>query len=176
MAKQNVDPFEYLVQFNKLLAQPGALLAVADRNGTANVMTIGWAHIGIVWGKAVCLVYVRPSRHSYTCLEQHRQFTVNTAPATLARAVELCGTVSGRDRDKFQAAQLTAVPGKEVKVPVIEECILHYECKVLHYNDLLSMNLQRDVINEYYPQDDFHRVYFGEICACYGDRDELGKV
>ena len=73
MAKQDVGPFEYLAQFNKLLANPGALLGTMDRDDKPNVMAIGWAHIGIIWSRRVCVVYVRPSRHSYTCLEQLRQ-------------------------------------------------------------------------------------------------------
>ena len=176
MAKKIVGPFEYLAQFNKLLAKPGALLTTMDRDGKANVMAIGWAHIGIVWSRRVCIVYVRPSRHSYTCLEQLRQFTVNTATEQMAPAVELCGTVSGRDKDKFAAAKLTVMAAQKVKPPIIEKCILHYECNVLGYNDLLLPNLQRDVLDSCYSNGDFHRVWFGEIIACYGNVEALRAI
>lgn len=176
MAKQDCDSFAYLAQFYKLLAKPGALLVTQGLDDKPNVMAIGWAHVGIVWSMPVCVVYVRPSRHSYTLLEQLRQFTVNVVTADLADAVELCGTVSGRDEDKFVSAKLTAVPAKKVKPPVIEQGILHYECNVLHYNDVLSTNLQRKVIDSAYGQGDFHRCYFGKIVACYGEPDKLAGI
>ena len=173
MAKVNMEPFGYLEQLYKLLEKPGALLVTQGWDGKANVMAIGWAHVGVLWSEPIMMIYVRPSRHSYTLLEQVRQFTVNTATRELAQAVELCGTVSGRDKDKFAAAGLTATAAKKVKPPVIEECILHYECNVLHYHDMVRENMQRRVIDGKYPEGDFHRVYYGEIAACYGDRERL---
>jgi len=176
MAKEEFDPFANLQQFYKLLAAPGALLVTQGWEDKPNVMTIGWAHVGIVWSMPICIVYVRPSRHSYTVLEQLRQFTVNTVTEDMAKVVGLCGTVSGRDQDKFAAAQLIAVPSKKVKPPVIEQGILHYECNVLHYHDMIAENMQREVIDSKYPEGDFHRVFYGEIMACYGDAEALRKV
>lgn len=176
MSKRDIEPFEYLPVCMKLVAKPGALLSVIDHGGGANVMTIGWCHVGVLWSRPICIVYVRPSRHSYTCLEQIRQFVVNIAPVELAEAVMLCGTRSGRDVDKFAAAELTAVPAKEVAPPAITECILHYECNVVHHNDMQPENMQRKIIEASYAGGDFHRCYFGEIAACYGDREALKKA
>ena len=97
-----------------LLEKPGALLVTQGWDDKANVMAIGWAHIGILWSEPICMVYVRHSRHSYTLLEQLRQFTVNTVTPDMNKIVELCGTVSGRDEDKFTAADLMAAAGKKV--------------------------------------------------------------
>ena len=176
MAKHDCDPFDYLCEATRLTGNPGSLLVTQGWDDRANVMAIGWVHIGVVWSMPVCIVYVRPSRHSYTCLEQLRQFTVNIPTTDLGKAVALCGTVSGRDQDKFAAAKLTAVGARQVKPPVIEECILHYECNVLHYNDVTPVNLQRRIIDGCYSDGDLHRCYFGEILATYGDVEALAKV
>ena len=176
MAKQDCDAFAYLQQALKLTAKPGSLLVTQDWDDKPNVMTIGWMHVGIVWGKAVCIVYVRPSRHSYTCLEQLRQFTVNVPTADLAKAAAFCGSASGRDHDKFAEAKLTAVSSRKVKPPVIDQCILHYECNVIHYSDLIPGNLHRSVDQGCYAAGDYHRCYFGDILATYGDADALAKV
>ena len=172
MAKTELEPFAAYKQFMEVLAEPGALLGVIDSEGRFNLMTIGWCTVGIIWGKSICTVYVRPSRHSYTCLEEIRQFTVNVGGVT-PTVVELCGTVSGRKQDKFKQAGITAAAAKKVKAPIIKECALHYECNVVHYNDVLPMNLHHAIIKEYYAKGDFHRLYFGEIVACYGD---LAKI
>lgn len=176
MSKNDCDPFDYLSQATRLTAKPGSLLVTQDAAGKPNVMAIGWVHIGFVWGLPVCIVYVRPSRHSYTCLEQVGQFTVNLPTADMTDAVNLTGTVSGRDQDKFAAANLTAVPARHVKPPIIDQCILHYECNVIHYNDLIPANLHRTVDQGCYSDGDYHRCYFGEILATYGDPDALAKI
>ena len=172
MAKKELRPFEAYEKFINVLAEPGALLGVIDNEGRPNLMAIGWCSIGLIWGKPVCTVLVRPTRHSYTCLEAVRQFTVN-AGGVPAEAVTLCGTVSGRNDDKFKAAGITAGMAKMVKAPIINQCALHYECKVVHYNDIEPMNLYRRIIDDCYSQGNFHRVYFGEVVACYGDVSKM---
>jgi flavin reductase (DIM6/NTAB) family NADH-FMN oxidoreductase RutF len=101
-------------------------------DGKPNVMTIGWGTLGAIWGRPVFLVLVRPSRHTYSRLEEVGEFTVNVPPRELAAGVNLCGTVSGRDRDKFQEARLTPVASRQVRPPIIQECVVHYECRILH--------------------------------------------
>ena len=76
-------------------------------------------------------------------------------------------SVSGRDHDKFQEKGLTVVPLSKVRTPMIRECILHYECQVVHKNDLSSSELKAPIVPKFYPEGDFHRLYFGEILACY---------
>jgi flavin reductase (DIM6/NTAB) family NADH-FMN oxidoreductase RutF len=98
-------------------------------------------------------------------------FTVNVPPREIPEAVELCGTVSGRNHDKFEEAHLTPVPSREVRSPIIKECVVHYECRTLHRNDLEPEALAQAVREEFYPSGDFHRVYFGEIVAAYADED-----
>jgi len=63
-----------------------------------------------------------------------------------------------------------------MKPPMLEHRVLHCECNILHHNDLLTENLDRGVIGTYFPKQDFHRIYFGEIVACYGDPDFLQNV
>ncbi len=41
------------------------------------------------------------------------------------------GTCSGADTDKFARFNLTPVPGRVVKAPLIRECLANIECKVV---------------------------------------------
>jgi flavin reductase (DIM6/NTAB) family NADH-FMN oxidoreductase RutF len=168
MEKKELGIFERYGKFMEDLSSPGALLAVVDNEGRPNVMTIGWCSIGRIWGKPICTVMVRSSRHSFTCLEAVRQFTVN-AGGVSSKAVEICGSISGREQDKFKAAEITAVKGLKVKAPVVGECSLHYECNVVHYHDFEPMNMVRGLKDTFYIKGDYHRVYYGEIAACYGN-------
>ncbi len=144
-------------------------MVTLGKDGKPNVMTIGWGTIGLVWGRPVFIVFVRPSRYTYSRLEQVEEFTVNVPTEQMGKAAEYCGKVSGRDHDKFKQANLTIVPGKKVKVPVIDECFISYECRVLHTNDLIPERLSGVVKKEFYPKGDFHRVYFGQILTVYAD-------
>ena len=171
MAKVQVRFTDYFAQTIQRMREDGLLLVSTGTDGKANVMTIGWGTMGCIWSRPVFIVLVRPSRHTYGRLEQVNDFTVNVPPRELAAAVSHCGSVSGRQHDKFQEAQLTPVPSREVRSPIIKECVVHYECRTLHRNDLAPEALAQAVREEFYPSGDFHRVYFGEIVAAYADED-----
>jgi len=165
-------PFDYKDVFNitiRRMTKEGLLLVTTDKKGKPNVMTIGWCSIGSVWGKDVFTILVRPSRYSYTLLEQVPQFTVNVPTQGLAPAAAFCGSVSGRDCDKFAQAQLTPAPAQETDVPVIEQCPINYQCRVIHKTDMVAGAVPDDIKKQFYPSDDYHRIYFGQILACYAD-------
>jgi flavin reductase (DIM6/NTAB) family NADH-FMN oxidoreductase RutF len=115
------------------------------------------------------IALVRPSRYTYECIEATGDFTVNVGRRDLKDTVMYCGTASGRDVDKFKEKSLTAVAGTRIKSPTIKECIINYECKVVHWNDLIPANLTDEIKASAYPMNDFHRVYFGEILAAFAD-------
>ena len=94
----------------------------------------------------------------------------------MSEAVAYCGTVSGRSQDKFADLQLTPTPGREVNAPTIEECVLHYECRTLHRNDMVPDALVQEIRDSAYAGGDYHRVYFGEIVATYADEDAAGRL
>ncbi len=154
----------------------GLLMVTADADGKPNVMTIGWATLGIVWSKPILTAYVRPSRFTYGLVDSAGDFTVNVPSPGMAETVEFCGTKSGRDHDKFEERSLTAEASRKVTSPVIRECLLHYECKVVHENDVDPPALAQDIKDSAYPQGDFHRIYFGEILAVYGVPDFEERV
>ena len=167
---------DYLKETNKMLGHGGLLLASVDAQGKPNAMTIGWGTIGTIWGKPIFIVMVRPSRHTFSLIESSGDFTVNVPAPNLKDKVSFCGTVSGRDHDKFKEKELTAVHGKQVKSPIIQECSIHYECKVVHKNDVIPDELSDDIRNRAYRNGDFHRIFFGEILAVYADDDAKKRL
>jgi flavin reductase (DIM6/NTAB) family NADH-FMN oxidoreductase RutF len=171
MAKKTIRYTDYFAETMRRMREDGLLLVSAAADGKPNVMTIGWGTIGSIWGRPMWLVLVRPSRYTYSRLEEVSDFTVNVPPKELAAAASHCGTVSGRDHEKFQEMRLTTVASKQVRPPIIEECLVHYECRTVHRNDVVPDALAQAIVDEFYPQGDFHRVYFGEIVAAYADED-----
>ena len=153
------------------MSQEGILLASLDGDGKLNPMTIGWAVFGWIWARPIFTVLVRPSRHTYRCIEATGDFTVNVQPANRKDLASFCGTVSGREHNKMAVLNLSALPSRRISSPGIAECPLIFECKVIHHNDILPRELAEDVTTEYYSEGDFHRVYFGEILAVSVERE-----
>lgn len=146
---------------------PGLLLVGAKKNGETNVMAIGWGFVGVMWRKKIFIVLVRPSRFTHEFLEDNGEFTVNVPSEGMEKIVAHCGGVSGRDHDKFEESKLHLVKGKKVKVPVIKECKIHYECRVVHKLKVNPEIVPGKVKETFYSKDDFHTIYFGEILAAY---------
>jgi len=166
MRKEKADYRLYVREIHDSLADGRVLLAARRPDGGANATAIGWGCPGVIWSRPVFVALVRPSRYTYELIEQFGEFTVNVAPPSLKEAVTYCGTVSGRSEDKLAKCGLTAAPGLSVSAPIIEECIVHLECRVVHTNDLVPDNLARPIADMFYGSGDFHRCFFGEILAC----------
>ena len=147
--------------------QKGVFLTVKDGE-KLNTMTIGWGNIGFIWGKPIFMVMVRNSRYTAELLQNGKEFTVSIPlNVDLRKELALCGTKSGRDIDKFKECKLTEVKGKVVDTPVISECDLHYECKIVYKQSMESMTLSKDIKEKAYANGDYHVMYYGEIVSSY---------
>jgi len=168
--RREIDWRDYLKTATSALADPGLLLCTAGLNGNPpNVMTIGWATFGIIWGLPICVVLVRPSRYTYRLIEASHEYTVCVPAAGMEEAVSFCGTTSGREHDKFPEAGLEALPSVAVRAPTVSGCLVAFECKVANWNDVVPANLSTQAASAY-PQGDYHRVYFGQIVAATASR------
>ena len=151
------------------LRSDGLLLVTQSKAGKPNAMAIGWATVGSVWGEPTFVVLVRSSRYTYELLNENGDFTVNVMPESMADIVAYCGTVSGRDHDKFAEQSLTAVPALQVEVPIIGESRIAYECRTVMSNDVIPERLDRSIHDSAYPSGDFHHIYFGKILCVQGE-------
>jgi len=170
MRKTEIPTFRFVNETIERLGQTGLLL-VSGTVERANVMTIGWGLPGILWGKPFFIVAVRPSRYTYQFIEETGDFTVNVPRRGMEEIVTYCGTVSGRTHNKFKEKGLTALPSKYVGSPIIEECIINYECKVAYKTKVAREGLPSTILSSCYPGGDYHTLYFGEIVAVHADEN-----
>ena len=157
----------------KAMTGSGVLIGTYDAEGNPNIMTAGWGSIGYSWGVPLWNILVRPSRFTYEALEHNGCFTINVPDKSLAFAMGLCGSKSGRDVNKFELCNLTAKKAGNVLAPIVEECPIVYECQVVHSNDILPEKLIEEILNGSYFEGDFHRQYFGKILAAYAVEDAV---
>ena len=144
----------------------GAFLTVSH-GGLDNTMTIGWGSLGVIWGKPVFSVLVRPSRFTFGLLESSGEFTVSVPLTDMSKALGICGSKSGRDIDKFAAAELQKMQGIKISTPVIGGAGLHYECKVLFKQPMNPALLDPAINAASYSSGDYHTIYYGLIEASW---------
>lgn len=150
------------------LAGSGAFLNVHAKDGSFNLMTIGWGQVGIVWSRPTFTVFVRPNRHTFDLLQSAVDFSISVPRhEELADALMLCGTQSGQDIDKVTECGLHLADAQSIKTPIISECGLHYECSILarvqiHSEDMVS----QDALQTYETKNP-HQIILGEIVAAY---------
>jgi len=150
----------------QMLDSPGLLLVSCGKSGKPNVMTIGWGFIGYLWGETVFVAAVRSSRFTHDILEENGEFTLNVPAEGMEDIVQYCGAVSGRQHDKIGERKLSLADGRKVKVPVIAECKMHYECRVIHKLEI-NPELVPDEWKHLYQNKDYHTLYFGQVLASY---------
>jgi len=165
--KKEVNFLETLKETIDGLKEGRGLLCSVDEKGRPNAMAIGWGNIGIVWGKPVFIVFVRPSRYTYSLIEKTGDFTVNIAEHNYKEIVNYFGSVSGRSVDKFKESGLNLMESKNVKSPIIKECFINFECRVIAKIDINPDFIDEIIKKEAYSSGNYHRVYFGEILKVY---------
>lgn len=161
------------VQYHQLSAEAlrqlekGAFLTVKDKD-EVNTMTIAWGSISYIWGMPIFMVAVRYSRHTYRLIDHAKEFTVSIPLRNdLRKALAYCGTKSGRDVNKFEECNLSLLDGQKVSTPILGECELHYECKVVYQQAMEPATLDENIKDRFYVTDDYHVLYFGKIVDAY---------
>jgi flavin reductase (DIM6/NTAB) family NADH-FMN oxidoreductase RutF len=134
MLKQSLSPRPWF------FPRPVLLVSTRDGKGHDNIITVSWAGVACS-APPMVTVALRQSRHSHAAVLATREFVVNVPTSKQRDAVELCGTTSGRQTDKFAAAGLGKLPALVVGAPLIAECPINLECKVRHVLPLGSHDL-----------------------------------
>ena len=166
-----VEFIRYLDKSIKYLHRQGAFLTV-KKGDKINVSTISWGNIGFEWGRPVFTILVRNSRYNHELLQENGEFTVSIpTSSSMKKALNLVGSVSGRDEDKFALAKLTQYPAKTMDTPVVKEANIFYECKIIYNHKVDPKLLRGDVDVTSYMDGDYHEIFYGEIVSSYTDKD-----
>ena len=117
-----------------------------------NIMTAGAFHFYSFDPPSVMVGVIR-QRYTYELISKHNEFGINIPTVEQIELVRICGSVSGRDVDKYEKAGVTPVPGVKIESCLIKECPLSLECQVVHQVDFRGT----------------HQWFVGEIKAVHID-------
>ncbi|MDT3427535.1 flavin reductase (DIM6/NTAB) family NADH-FMN oxidoreductase RutF [Paenibacillus forsythiae] len=156
-----LDPQELTDNVFKLVGEDWMLITAGGAEHY-NTMTASWGGLGILWHKKIAFCVVRPTRYTYEFMEASDTFSLSFFTEDYRSALEICGSASGRDMDKAEAADITPVedtPG----IVYFQEARLVLECRKLYYQDLDPAKFLDEDIHKMYPDKNYHRLYVGEI-------------
>ncbi len=87
-------------------------MVTMDKSGKLNVMALDWKKMEEIEGKPIIRAQVAYTRYTYTLLtEGINGFTINIPSDKTYHAVDIAGSYSGRNTDKFQKTGLELIPG-----------------------------------------------------------------
>ena len=146
--------------FVKMISNDWALLT-AGKSDDFNTMTVSWGGIGELWNKDVCFVFVRPQRYTYEFIEKNDYFSLSFFGGEYKKELGVCGSKSGRDIDKM--AETGFIPVDLGEAVGYEQAKVNVVLKKLAYQDMKPDGFIDETIMKNYANNDFHRVYVGEI-------------
>jgi len=111
-----------------LAPTPIALISYGEFR-KSNITTIAWTGI-ICSDPMMVYVSIRPSRYAHKIISETNEFVINLPNEKQINEINICGTKSGRDLDKFQKCNFTKVKTNKISTAYIKECPISLECKV----------------------------------------------
>lgn len=113
------------------LLEPGPVVMVTTaRKGRTNIMTMSW-HTMMEFEPPIVGCVISNRNHTFGILKATKECVINIPAVELAAKVVSCGNTSGQSVDKFKVFRLTPEPASLVAAPLIAECYVNLECKVV---------------------------------------------
>lgn len=141
------------------------MLVTAGTPEKFNMMTASWGGTGIMWGKPVVFIFIRPERYTYEFIEKGDTLTLSFLGEAHRDIHKICGSQSGRDIDKVAASGLKPYVTENGNI-AYEQARLILECKKLYADFIDADNfVDKLLISRWYGEGHggFHKMYILEI-------------
>lgn len=168
---ETINPEEIKDNVFELIGNDWMLITAGKKNDF-NTMTASWGGLGVLWSKNVCFCFVRFSRYTYEFMEREEVFTLSFFEEQHRDILKYCGSHSGRDVDKIAETGLKPVCSKSGGI-YYEQARLAIESRKIYFQNIEPERFLSEDIFEYYPEEDFHRMYTGEIENVYMKRGKI---
>lgn len=106
------------------------LVSCRSKEGRNNALVVVYA-CNCSYDPPMVMVGIVPSRYSYGIVKETGVFVANLVPARMRKAFDYLGSHSGRDEDKLAALGLRIGEGIKVNAPILLDCPVSVECRVV---------------------------------------------
>lgn len=138
------------------------MLITAGNQDKANTMTASWGGLGVMYGKNVALVVIRPQRYTKEFVDREETFSLSFLDKSYRSIMNYLGTVSGRNEDKIAKSGLTLAFSDNT--PYFGEANMVLICRKLFRQSMDENSLLKEGLDKtWYPNKDYHTLYIGEI-------------
>lgn len=142
------------------------LITAGNEERGYNTMTASWGHLGSIWGHSSGLpsvvVYIRPQRYTKQFVDSEEYFTVSVMGENYKKQLAYLGSHSGKDEDKI--ASVGFKPMFLDGTAAIEGAEMVLVCRKLYSAPIKEEYfIDKSIVEEHYPEKDFHDMYVGEI-------------
>lgn len=114
------------------------VLVGAMVQGKANFMAVGWI-TRANYSPPMIAVGINKAQYTQEGIREHNTFSICFPGTDLVAKTDYCGIVSGRNEDK--SGLFKVFYGEAQTAPMIEECPLCLECRVVHAFELPTNTL-----------------------------------
>ena len=145
-----------------LIAVAASFLPMSTDRSTVGMSGLLFAMFGIMWGKPVAYVFIRPQRYTKEFIDAGDHFSLSVLGEDYRKTLNYFGTVSGRDEDKIAKSGLHVA--HENGTPYFEEANTVLVCRKLYaqpYDPACFIDKSCD--EKWYPNKDYHTMYIAEI-------------
>lgn len=134
-----------------------------------DVMTCGWASIGVSYSVNTLMIMVGYSRYTASLIEKYRCFSVTVPLEDMHKELIYVGTHSKiNDVNKIKNSSIKLSPGISVDCPHVSCHGITYECKLVYRSKTEIENMDAALAQERYKgKTNYHNMYFGEILRAY---------
>jgi flavin reductase (DIM6/NTAB) family NADH-FMN oxidoreductase RutF len=144
MAKITIDENAFTYPMSMIVV--GTLV-----NTRPNFMAVGWV-TRVNFKPPMVAIALGKTHYTNGGIHTSMAFSVNIPGVDLMEKVDYCGIVSGRTEDK--SSLFKVITGKVTGVPMIDDCPLCMECKLVNVVDLPT-----------------NEVFIGEIVGAYANAE-----
>jgi len=180
LARKSLSPASHSAV---LFPAPVVLVTCVDEGGKPNIISLALAG-GVNLEPPMVGISIRPSRYSYGCIKRSKEFVVNVPSEEMARGVDVCGILSGRETDKFGLMGWKPVPAQVVKAPLIDQSPAQMECRLkqiiplgshdLFIGEIVALHVKEEFLKEH-DQMDVAKVRPLAYCPSIREYWSLGK-
>ena len=123
----------------EMIGKQWMLVTAKNSKGQVNTMTASWGGVGIMWGKPVAFIFIRPQRYTKEFVDDSNYVSLTFFEESL--------TVAEYDG-----------------CPYFEEASVVFKARKLYAQDLdKDCIIDNEIIDKWYPNDDWHTMYVCEI-------------
>lgn len=138
------------------------LLVCAEAEGKANAMTASWGGMGVMWGKNVAYLVIRPQRYTKEFIDRADGLSISVFDESHRRMMSYFGSVSGRDEDKIAKAGLTVL--RDGERTYFAEAKYTFLCRKLYAQEFRKdCFIDKASDEKWYADGDYHTMYIVEI-------------